>query len=70
MILISLIKVNLIKERTVEKSKSRKAGKQGSPGRPQREELCDCGAVTLQGTEGSSGVSCFICLAHGLGLNR
>lgn len=61
MILISLIKVNLIKEGTAGKNKSKKAGEQGS----QREGFVTREAALLQGMEGSSGLSYFICLAPG-----
>lgn len=65
MILISLIEVNLIKGGTAEKNKSKEAGEQGSPGVPQREGFV--AGEPLQGTEGSSTLRHFICLAHGLG---
>lgn len=51
MILISLIKVNLIKEGTAEKSKSKKAGEQGSPG-CHRERALWPGSRAAAGHEG------------------
>lgn len=70
MILISLIKVNLIKAGTTEKNKSKKGRRARVTRQATERGLCGQGAEPLQGTEGSGGFSRFICLAHGLGLNR
>lgn len=65
MILISLIRVNLIKEGTAEKTKSRKAGGQGSAGRPRREAF----AAREPSAAGHSGAEPLHLFGHGLGLN-